>query len=72
MLVDGCLLDNVPIRTMHELKSGPNVVVSFDIPELERFDVKYETLPSRAELIRMSINPLRAASCPPRRGSPPC
>ena len=26
MLVDGAILDNVPIRTMHELKSGPNVV----------------------------------------------
>ena len=57
MLVDGCLLDNVPIRTMHQLKSGPNVVVSFHIPELQRFDVEYEKLPSRAELVRMSLNP---------------
>jgi NTE family protein len=56
MLVDGCLLDNVPVRTMHQLKSGPNVVVSFHIPELQRFDVDYETLPSRAELIAMSLN----------------
>ena len=54
MLVDGCLLDNVPIRTMHELKSGPNVVVSFEMPKLERFDVDYSTLPSRAELIGMA------------------
>ena len=57
MLVDGCLLDNVPIRTMHQLKSGPNVVVSFHIPELQRFDVEYEKLPSRAELVRMTLNP---------------
>jgi NTE family protein len=57
MLVDGCLLDNVPIRTMHRLKSGPNVVVSFHIPELQRFDVEYEKLPSRAELVRMTLNP---------------
>ena len=49
MLVDGCLLDNVPIRTMHQLKNGPNVVVSFHLPELERFDVDYDTLPTRAE-----------------------
>ncbi|MCK9912434.1 patatin-like phospholipase family protein, partial [Microbacteriaceae bacterium K1510] len=56
MLVDGCLLDNVPIRIMHQLKSGPNVVVSFHIPELERFEVDYSTLPSRAELIRMTLN----------------
>jgi len=57
MLVDGCLLDNVPIRTMHDLKSGPNVVVSFHIPELQRFDVEYDKLPSRAELVRMTLNP---------------
>jgi NTE family protein len=68
MLVDGCLLDNLPIATMHALKSGPNVVVSFDIPELERFDVKYESLPSRAELIRMSINPLTRGKLPDAPG----
>ena len=33
MLVDGAILDNVPIRVMHELKSGPNVVISFEVPE---------------------------------------
>jgi NTE family protein len=68
MLVDGCLLDNLPITTMHALKSGPNVVVSFEIPELERFDVKYASLPSRAELIRMSINPLTRGKLPDAPG----
>jgi len=68
MLVDGCLLDNVPIRTMHAKKSGPNVVVSFHIPELERFEVDYSTLPSRAELIRMSINPLARGKLPDAPG----
>lgn len=68
MLVDGCLLDNLPIATMHALKSGPNVVVSFDIPELERFDVTYASLPSRAELIRMSINPLTRGKLPDAPG----
>jgi NTE family protein len=68
MLVDGCLLDNVPIRTMHEIKSGPNVVVSFHIPELQRFDVDYAQLPSRAELIRMSLNPLARGKLPDAPG----
>jgi NTE family protein len=68
MLVDGCLLDNVPIRTMHEIKSGPNVVVSFHIPELQRFDVDYAKLPSRAELIRMTLNPLARARLPDAPG----
>jgi NTE family protein len=33
---------------MHELKSGPNVVVSFSVPKLERFEVDYAALPGRA------------------------
>jgi NTE family protein len=68
MLVDGCLLDNVPIRMMHQLKSGPNVVVSFHIPELQRFEVEYATLPSRAELIQMSLNPFARAKRPDAPG----
>lgn len=58
MLVDGCLLDNVPVRTMHELKGGPNVVVNFRMPELERFEVDYDQLPSRSEMIGRLLNPL--------------
>ncbi len=68
MLVDGCLLDNVPVRTMQELKSGPNVVVSFHMPELERFDVDYASLPSRAELVRMSLTPMGRKKLPPAPG----
>jgi len=68
MLVDGCLLDNVPVRTMQQLKSGPNIVVSFHLPQLERFDVAYDTLPSRAELIRMSLNPLARGRLPDAPG----
>ena len=74
MLVDGCLLDNVPMRTMHELKSGPNVVVSFDVPKLERFDVDYEhAAVARRAAARHGVNPFcaqRAAA--PRPASAPC
>ncbi len=68
MLVDGCLLDNVPVRVMHELKSGPNVVVSFEMPELERFDVDYETLPSRSELLMRALDPRRRGLLPEAPG----
>jgi len=68
MLVDGCLLDNVPLLAMRELKSGPNVVVSFRVPELERFEVDYEALPSRAALLRRLLNPLRRESLPDAPG----
>ncbi len=58
MLVDGCLLDNVPVRVMRDLKRGPNVVVSFKPPTLDRCTVDYEALPSRAALMRLALNPL--------------
>jgi NTE family protein len=64
MLVDGCLLDNVPVKIMHELKTGPNVVVSFKPPELERLEVDYDALPSRAALLRLVLNPLRREPLP--------
>lgn len=57
MLVDGSLVDNVPVEAMHELKSGPNVVVAFDGGQLERFDVAYDALPSRTELVRLAMTP---------------
>jgi NTE family protein len=68
MLVDGCLLDNVPIKVMRELKDGPNIVVSFKPPELDRFDVDYEALPSRTALMRLVLNPLRRTSLPEAPG----
>lgn len=68
MLVDGGLLDNVPIRAMHDLKSGPNVVVSFMLPELERFPVDYDTLPSRNEMMRLALHPLKRGALPSAPG----
>jgi NTE family protein len=64
MLVDGGLLDNVPVQLMHELKSGPNVVISFLVPEMERFDVDYQSLPSRSQLLLHLLAPLRRGSLP--------
>ena len=49
---------------MHQLKRGPNVVVSFHIPELQHFDVEYAKLPSRAELVRMTLNPFAQKRLP--------
>ncbi len=65
MLVDGGLIDNVPIRLMHEMKSGPNVVVNFLVPEMERFDFDYDALPKRAELVRRALFPLWRKKLPP-------
>jgi len=68
MLVDGCLLDNVPVKTMHELKDGPNVVVGLKAPALDRFEVDYEALPSRVALMRLVLNPLRRDRLPEAPG----
>lgn len=64
MLVDGALVDNVPIRTMREIKSGPNVVVAFEVPQLERFAVDYRSLPSRGALLRRLLLPFSGVPLP--------
>jgi NTE family protein len=64
MLVDGCLIDNVPLTSMHQLKSGPNLVVHFGEPAAEMFDVDYESLPGRLELIAAMLTPFRKKLLP--------
>jgi NTE family protein len=64
MLVDGSVIANVPIETMHSLKRGPNVVVSFQTAQSQRFAVDYASLPKRGELIWRMLNPLSARNLP--------
>jgi NTE family protein len=64
MLVDGCLIDNVPLASMHQLKSGPNLVVHFGEPAAEMFDVDYAALPGRLELIAAMLMPFRRKLLP--------
>ena len=64
MLVDGCLIDNVPLAPMHQLKSGPNLVVHFGNPATETFDVDYAALPGRLELATAMLLPFRRKSLP--------
>ena len=68
MLVDGCLLNNVPIGPMNQLKSGPNFVISFESPASEMFDVNYSALPSGPALIAQSVNPFTRAHLPSAPG----
>src|SRR6188472_2727180 len=64
MLVDGCLIDNVPLEPMHQLKSGPNLVVHFGEPAAELFDVAYDKLPGRLELVAAMLMPFRKKLLP--------
>lgn len=61
MLVDGCLIDNVPVETMHALKCGPNVVVDFAVPEQEEKSASGADLPHRSKLIWHTLTGLWAA-----------
>lgn len=64
MLVDGCLIDNVPLAPMHQLKSGPNLVVHFGEPAAEMFNVDYAALPGRLELVAAMLMPFRKKLLP--------
>lgn len=57
MLVDGSVISNVPVETMHALKLGPNVIVSFQGSEGQKFEVDYAALPKRSDLIWRTFNP---------------
>ncbi len=57
MLVDGGCIDNMPFRTMHGLKTGPNVVVNVQKATNQVVHVDYASLPGRAELVRQTVNP---------------
>ncbi|MDF2235332.1 cyclic nucleotide-binding and patatin-like phospholipase domain-containing protein [Albimonas sp. CAU 1670] len=64
VLVDGATIDNVPIRSMAELKSGPNAVLAFRAPPLPRTRIDYTDLPSRRRLLLSALLPGRSARLP--------
>jgi NTE family protein len=64
MLVDGGCIDNLPFRTMHGLKSGPNIVVNVQKESGSRFNVDYASLPGRMALLRKTLLPF--GKRPPR------
>ncbi len=53
ILVDGGVLDNVPVKVMHGLKAGPNMVVSLGDPnEVWRTEAQYDDIRGRWSLLR--------------------
>lgn len=65
MLVDGCLVDNVPVAPMHELKLGPNVVVDLMVPQADRVERPAGDLPARSELAWRSMTRAGRRALPP-------
>src|SRR5262245_6377359 len=68
MLVDGGLMDNLPLAPMMALKTGPNVVVAFGDDRPTTYAVDYETIPGRGELLARLLNPFRRQPLPPVPG----
>ncbi|MCC6006649.1 MAG: patatin-like phospholipase family protein, partial [Rhodobacteraceae bacterium] len=66
LLVDGGLMDNLPLGPMRDVKTGPNLVVHFGKTGTQTFRVDYDALPGRGQLIAMMLNPLAR---PPRAPS---
>jgi NTE family protein len=55
LLVDGGVIDNIPLRPMKSLKTGPNLVVHFGVRETQRFAIDYASIPGRWRLIRRML-----------------
>jgi NTE family protein len=68
MLVDGGLMDNVPLAPMQALKNGPNVVVALGVDARTTYAVDYETIPGRGELLLSFLNPFARRRHPPVPG----
>jgi NTE family protein len=65
MLVDGAVIDNIPLRSMQALKAGPNLVVHFGERGMpQRFAVDDMSIPGRWTLMRRMLTPSGRRSLP--------
>jgi NTE family protein len=64
MLVDGGLMDNVPLAPMKALKMGPNVVVTLGTDAPTTYAVDYESIPGPRELAAAMLNPFSRRRLP--------
>jgi NTE family protein len=56
MLVDGGIVDNVPLAAMKELKAGPNLVVTLTTWAPKNYPIDYDQIPGPAGLIVAAIS----------------
>jgi NTE family protein len=64
MLVDGALMDNVPLAPMKALKTGPNVVVILGVDAPTTYTVDYDSIPGPLELAATMLNPFSRRRLP--------
>ncbi|MEM7116268.1 MAG: patatin-like phospholipase family protein [Chloroflexota bacterium] len=59
LLIDGGVVDNVPVATMQQLNRGP-IIASDVSPKIDlRSDYSYDDLPSPWQIMRSRLNPFR-------------
>ncbi len=68
MLVDGCLIDNVPLHPMRQIKAGPNVVLQLEVANAKCAPGITADLPVRGTLMRKMIMPAQQAALPDAPG----
>jgi NTE family protein len=68
MLVDGGVVDNVPLIPMKALKVGPNLVVHFANPPVQPYTFTYESIPGRRQLLQRIFNPFMRRKLPDAPG----
>jgi len=64
MLVDGGVVDNIPLAPMKALKSGPNLVVYFKAAPAKPYTASYESIPGRWKLLGRMLNPFAREKLP--------
>jgi NTE family protein len=64
MLVDGALVDSVPLGPMKALKEGPNVVVALGMDQRRKYMVDYDTIPGPITLLTAVFNPFARRRLP--------
>jgi len=66
LLVDGGVVDNIPLRSMNTLKTGPNLVAHFGVRrQVQRFECDYMSIPGRWQLARSLLTPSGRRNLPP-------
>jgi len=56
LLVDGCLIENVPLQPMRDLKHGANIVLDLDPGNARRYAHRPDALPSRSDMVRQMLS----------------
>ncbi|OCP01930.1 MULTISPECIES: patatin-like phospholipase family protein [unclassified Ensifer] len=64
MLVDGAIMNNLPLDQMKELKTGPNVVVSLGAGGPRKHHIDYDSIPGASELTVRLLNPFGRVGLP--------